>query len=157
MKNTSSSNRFNSNSRLLLGFLGLLLSGCVLLAGLGAMSKTFAARIGSPHAGPSASLALSSKNDVASSPGPAHRLDEQGNRPAGMSFLPLHPRSTRAIRPAGNGDWFSLGPPGGDVFDAAASTVDANIVLAGLAPGGSFGGTLYRSTDAGNTWSQVGL
>ena len=84
MKNTSSANRFNSNSRLLLGFLGLLLSGCVLLASLGAMSKTFAARIGSPHAGPSASLALSSKNDVASSPGPAHRLDEQGNRPAGM-------------------------------------------------------------------------
>src|SRR6476646_3943978 len=155
MKSTSSSNRFNSNSRLLLGFLGLLLSGCVLLAGLGVISKTFAARIGSPHAVPSASLALSSKNDVASNPGPAHRLDEQGNRPAGMSFLPLHPRSTRAIRPAGNGDWFSLGPPGGDVFDAAASTVDANLVLAGLAPGGSFGGTLYRSTDAGNTWSQV--
>jgi len=41
------------------------------------------------------------------------------------------------------------------VSDVAASTVDANIVLAGLAPGGSFGGTLYRSTDAGNTWSQV--
>ena len=155
MKSTSSSNRFNSNSRLLLGFLGLLLSGCVLLAGLGVMSKTFAARIGSPHAVPSASLALSSKNDVASNPGPAHRLDEQGNRLAGMSFLPVHPRSTRAIRPAGNGDWFSLGPPGGDVFDAAASTADPNIALAGIAPDGSFGGTLYRSTDAGNTWSQV--
>jgi photosystem II stability/assembly factor-like uncharacterized protein len=41
------------------------------------------------------------------------------------------------------------------VSDVAASTVDANLVLAGLAPGGSFGGTLYRSTDAGNTWSQV--
>jgi photosystem II stability/assembly factor-like uncharacterized protein len=155
MKNTSSSNRFNSNSRLLLGFLGLLLSGCVLLAGLGAMSKTFAARISSPHAVLSNSAALSSKNDVASNPGPAHRLDEQGNRPGGMSFLPLPPRNTHAIRPTGNGNWFSLGPPGGDVFDAAASTVDANIVLAGLAPGGSFGGTLYRSTDAGNTWSEV--
>ena len=155
MKTAPNSNRFNSNSRLLLGFLGVLLSGCVLLAGLGAMSKTFAARIGSPHAVPSNSLALSSKNDVASNPGPAHRLDEQGNRPAGMFFVPLLPRNTRAIRPAGNGDWFSLGPPGGDVFDAAASTVDANLVLAGLAPGGSFGGTLYRSTDAGNTWSQV--
>ena len=59
------------------------------------------------------------------------------------------------IRPAGSGDWISLGPPGGDVFDAAASTVDANIVLAGLAPGGSFGGTLYRSSDGGNTWSEV--
>ena len=50
MKSPSIPNRFNSNSRLLLGFLGVLLSGCVLLAGLGAISKTFAARIGSPHA-----------------------------------------------------------------------------------------------------------
>ena len=39
--------------------------------------------------------------------------------------------------------------------DAAASTTDPNIVLAGLAPGGSFGGTLYRSSDGGNTWSEV--
>ena len=51
--------------------------------------------------------------------------------------------------------WVSLGPPGGDVFDVAASTLDANIVIAGLAPGGSFGGTLYRSSDGGNTWSEV--
>ena len=155
MKNTSSSNRFNSNPRLLLGFLGLLLSGCVLLAGLGAMSKTFAARIGSPHAVPSTSLALSSKNDVASNLGPAHRLDEQGNRPAGTFFVPLLPHKTRTVRPAGSGAWTSLGPPGGDVSDVAASTVDANIVLAGLAPGGSIGGTLYRSSDGGNTWSEV--
>ena len=41
------------------------------------------------------------------------------------------------------------------MFDVATSTVDANIVLAGLAPGGSFGGTLYRSSDGGNTWSEV--
>src|SRR6266568_3576677 len=155
MKSTSNSNRFNSNSRLLLGFLGLLLSTCVLLAGLSAISKTFAARIGSPHAVRSTSAALSSKNEVASNPGPARRLDEQGNRPQGISFLPLHPRNTRAIRPTGNGDWFSLGPPGGDVSDAAASTVNANIVLAGLAPGGGLGGTLYRSSDGGNTWSDV--
>ena len=72
-----------------------------------------------------------------------------------MSFLPLHPLSSRAIRPAGTGNWSSLGPPGGDVFDAAASTTDPSIALAGIAPDGSFGGTLYRSTDAGNTWSQV--
>src|SRR5882672_7710981 len=155
MKTASSSNRFNSNSRLLLGFLGVLLCGCVLLAGLGAISKTFAARIGSPHTVPGTSAAMSSKNDVASNPGPARRIDEQGNRPRGMSFLPLPARNTRAIRSTGNGTWFSLGPPGGDVFDAAASTVDANIVLAGLAPGGSFGGTLYRSSDGGNTWSEV--
>src|SRR5437764_8336536 len=138
MKSTSNSNRFSSNSRLLLGFLGVLLSTSVLLAGLGAISKTFAARIGSPHAIRS-TPALSSKNEVASNPGPARRLDEQRNRPQGMSFLPQPPRNTRAIRPTGNGDWFPLGPPGGDVSGAAASTVDANIVLAGLAPGGSFG------------------
>src|SRR3989440_170145 len=155
MKSTSNSNRFNSNSRLLLAFLGVLLSTCVLLAGLGTISKTFAARIGSPQAVRSTSPALSSKNEAASNPGPARRLDEQGNRPQGMSFLPLPPRNTRALRPAGNGDWFSLGPPGGDVSDVAASTVDANIVLAGLAPGGSVGGTLYRSSDGGNTWSEV--
>ena len=72
-----------------------------------------------------------------------------------MSFLPMHRETLVHIRPAGNGDWSSLGPPGGDVFDVAVSTVDANIVLAGLAPGGSIGGTLYRSSDGGNTWSEV--
>jgi photosystem II stability/assembly factor-like uncharacterized protein len=151
-----SSNRFYSSCRLLLGFLVVLLSGGVLLIGFGGISKAFAARVGSPHAVTSTSPALSTKRDVASNPDPAHRLDEHGNRPRGSSFLPLHPRNSRAIRrPAGNGDWSSLGPPGGDVFDVAASTVDANVVLAGLAPGGSIGGTLYRSSDGGNTWSEV--
>ena len=155
MKSTSSSNRFYSNSRLLLGFLGVLLSGCVLLAGLGAISKTFAARIASPHAVLSTSSALSSKNDVASNL--ARHTDstnkEIGHRACHSCRCP--PRNTRAFRPAGNGDWSSLGPPGGDVSDAAASTVDPNIVLAGIAPDGSFGGTLYRSSDGGNTWSEV--
>jgi len=155
MKSTSSPNHFNSNSRLLLGFLGLLLSGCVLLAGLGAMSKTFAARIGSPHAVPSTSLALSSKKDVASNLGPAHRLDEQGNRAGGIKPGTAVGTKYRGERPVGASAWTSLGPPGGDVFDVAASTVDANIVLAGLAPGGSFGGTLYRSSDGGTNWSEV--
>jgi hypothetical protein len=155
MKSTSSSNRFYSNSRLLLGFLVVLLTGCVLLAGFGAISKTFAARIASPQAAPSTSSLLSSKNDAASSADPAHRLDEQGNRPSGMSFLPMPARNTRAFRPTGNGDWFSLGPPGGDVFDAAVSTVAPSIALAGIAPDGSLGGTLYRSNDGGDTWSEV--
>jgi photosystem II stability/assembly factor-like uncharacterized protein len=147
-------NRFYSKSRVLLGFLVVLLSACVLLIGFGGISKAFAARVGSARALPSNHVAFSTKRDAASNPGPANRLDERGNRPGGMSLLPLHPRNTRAIRPAGSGNWFSLGPLGGDVFDAAASTVDANIVLAGLAPGGSFG-TLYRSSDGGNTWSEV--
>jgi len=149
MKNSSNSNCFYSKTRLLLGFLGVLLIGCVLLAGVEALSKTFAARIGSPQAGTGISSAQSSNLDA------SRRLDERGNRPAGMSFLPLHPPGSRALRPAGTGNWSLLGPPGGDVFDAAASTVDPSIALAGIAPDGSFGGTLYRSTDAGNTWSQV--
>src|SRR3982751_156500 len=129
MKNPSTPNRFNSNSSLLLGFLGMLLSGCVLMAGLGVISKAFAARISSSHVIPNNSSASPFKNDVASIAGPAH-LDEQGNRPPSM-FQPLHSRNTRAMRPAGNGNWFSLGPPGGDVFDAAVSTADPGIVLAG--------------------------
>jgi photosystem II stability/assembly factor-like uncharacterized protein len=148
-------NRFYSKSRVLLGFLLVLLSACLLLIGFGGISKAFAARVGSARALPSNHAALSTKSDVAPNTGPAHRLDEQGNRPGSMSFVPMLPRNTRAFRPAGNGDWSSLGPPGGDVFDVAASTVDANVVLAGLAPGGSFGGTLYRSSDGGNTWLEA--
>src|SRR5262249_1301951 len=154
MKRMPSSKRFCSSSPFLLGSFVFLVGACVLLIGLATISKTFAARIGSAPAG-SSIAPLSATNHPASSSGPARRLDEQGNRPLGMSFLPLHPRNTRAIRPGGNGDWSSLGPPGGDVFDAAVSTVDSNIALAGLAPGGSFGGTLYRSSDGGNTWSEV--
>ena len=146
MKNAPNSNYFYSKTRLLLA---VLLSGCVLLAVAGALSKTFAARTGSPQRGTGVTPAQSANL------GASRRLDERGNRPAGMSFLPLHPLSNRATRPAGTGNWFSLGPPGGDVFDAAASTADPNIALAGIAPDGSFGGTLYRSTDSGNTWSQV--
>jgi photosystem II stability/assembly factor-like uncharacterized protein len=155
MKSGSSSNRFCSSSRLSIGLLIALLGGCVLLVSLAATSKTFAARSGSRQAVPSSSPALSFKNDVASNPDPARRLDEQGNRAVGVSFPPLYPRNAHAIRPAGNGNWSSLGPPGGDVFDAAVSTVDPNIALAGLTPGGSVGGTLYRSSDGGNTWSEV--
>jgi hypothetical protein len=155
MKNYSNPNRFNSNSRLLLRFLYVLLSSCVLLAGLGVISKTFAARIGQPHVVPSNSSALPFDNDLTPTPVTTHRLDEQGNRPSSMSFQPLHSRNTRAIRPTGNGNWFSLGPPGGDVFDAAVSTADPSVVLAGIAPDGSFGGTLYRSSDDGDTWSEV--
>src|SRR5215813_11424443 len=155
MKKMPSSKRFCSRSPFLLASFVLLVGACILLIGLATISKTFAAaRIGSASAG-SSIAALSTNNHPVSSSGPARRLDEQGNRPLRVSFLPLHPRNTRAIRPGGNGDWSSLGPPGGDVFDAAVSTVDSNMALAGLAPGGSFGGTLYRSSDGGNTWSEV--
>jgi hypothetical protein len=131
MKSASSSGRFYSNSRLLFALLVVLLTGCVLLIGLGAISRTLAARIGSLQAVSTASAL--SYNYGASNSDPARRLNERGNRLGGLSFLPVHPRNTRALRPAGNGDWFSLGPPGGDVFNAAASTADPGIALAGIA------------------------
>ena len=155
MKSASDSNRLYSKSRLLCGFLVVLLSGCVLVASLGTISKTFAARIGSSQSVQGNSSALNFENDYVSSAHPARRLDDRGNRPSGASFVPLHPRPSGVIRPGGNGNWASLGPPGGDVSDAAFSTTDPSIALAGIAPAGSFGGTLYRSTDAGDTWSEV--
>src|SRR5215208_5778166 len=154
MKKIPNSNRFCSSSRFLLGFLVMLLGGGVLLLGLTAISKTFAARIGSPQAG-SSTQALSSKNDPVTNSRAARRLDEQGNRAAIERFVSLHLHEPRGVRPAGNAAWSSLGPPGGDVFDAAVSTVAPSIALAGIAPDGSFGGTLYRSSDGGNTWSEV--
>ena len=73
-----------------------------------------------------------------------------------------HARATRfasASAPApagvGTGNWSLLGPPGGDVADVAASPTAAGVVLAGVAPGGSWGGTMYRSTDGGVTWAPV--
>src|SRR5262249_40616411 len=115
MKSASNSNRFYSKSRLLLWFLVVLLTGCVLAAGFGAITRSFAARIASPHA---------TKSDLISNSDSAGRLDEQGNRPQAISFRPAHRRHPQTIRPTGKGDWFSLGPPGGDVFDAAVSTAD---------------------------------
>ena len=85
-----------------------------------------------------------------------HRdMDNKGNRANGLELSTAFSTKHRAERPAGGGAWASLGPPGGDVFDAAFSTVNSSIALAGIAPDGSFGGTLYRSSDAGNTWSEV--
>ena len=82
-------------------------------------------------------------------------FDEKGNRANGIKPGAALRTKHHGARPVGTATWVSLGPPGGDVFDAAVSTIDSNIALAGLAPGGSFGGTLYRSSDGGNTWSET--
>jgi photosystem II stability/assembly factor-like uncharacterized protein len=55
----------------------------------------------------------------------------------------------------GTANWNPLGPPGGDIADVAASPTQAGVVFAAVVPGGSWGGTLYRSTDAGGTWARV--
>jgi hypothetical protein len=56
---------------------------------------------------------------------------------------------------AGGESWAALGPFGGDVFDVARSPIAPNIMLAGIAPGGSSGGALFRSTDGGANWAVV--
>ena len=80
------------------------------------------------------------------------RTDLRGVR-AGVAAIPLH--AAGAASAAGTGAWTSLGPFGGDVADVAASPSAAGVVLAGIAPGGSFGGTLYRSVDGGDHWNAV--
>jgi len=52
-------------------------------------------------------------------------------------------------------EWDPLGPFGGDVSSVAASPTAGAVVLAGVAPNGSAGGTMYRSTDGGDTWAVV--
>ena len=84
-----------------------------------------------------------------------YRLDEHGNRARCGGCAPVIGREDRPAAIAAGGAWSPLGPPGGDVLDANVSTIDSAIALAGIAPGGSFGGTLYRSSDGGETWSDV--
>jgi len=154
MKRISISKHFCFNSRLLVASL-LVLAGVSVLISLGATSKTFAARLASPPRLASGYGDRLPENDAALDREPVRRMDEQGNHPMGTPFVPLPRHKTHTIRLAGDGAWSLLGPPGGDVFDAAVSTTNPDIVLAGLAPDGSVGGTLYRSSDGGNTWSEV--
>jgi hypothetical protein len=83
---------------------------------------------------------------------PAMRTDLRGVRAHVSGYAAPLPAWSAG---AGSGAWSSLGPPGGDVSDVVASPTQPGVVLAGTAPGGSFGGNLYRSTDAGVTWVQV--
>lgn len=78
--------------------------------------------------------------------------DYAGRRPF------AHPASIanpRIAHDAGAGGWQALGPFGADVTDVAQSPTAPDVVLAGIAPGGSSGGTLYRSTDSGQNWLAV--
>jgi photosystem II stability/assembly factor-like uncharacterized protein len=146
------------HTRLLIYLLFVLLSVSVALVGFGAISKAFGGTgesTGLPRTTEATGNAQPHAKDVTLTNDVLRYLDTRGNR-AGAIRLKAGPAAKhRAKRPAGAGAWSSLGPPGGDVFDAAVSTADSSIALAGIAPDGSFGGTLYRSSDEGNTWSEV--
>jgi photosystem II stability/assembly factor-like uncharacterized protein len=133
---------------MLAGFFFVLVGSGAILKGSGATKGTTGPL---QIAAPAASARPS--QDVVDNP--QHYLDNKGNRAGGIRPEAGPAAKHRLQRPAGSGAWISLGPPGGDVFDTAISTVDSSIALAGIAPDGSFGGTLYRSSDAGNTWSEV--
>src|SRR5882762_5237828 len=150
--------QFAFSNPLLIGLFFVLLSVSFALIGSGAISKGFGditRPTGSLQTAAATANAQSHSNDVMLRDNPHRYLDEKGNRASGIKSGPAVGARHRGHRRAGGSAWTSLGPPGGDVFDVAASTADANVVLAGLAPGGSFGGTLYRSTDDGATWSEV--
>jgi photosystem II stability/assembly factor-like uncharacterized protein len=158
MKYMSNSQFAFSNRRLLISLFFALLSVSLALVGLGAISKgTGDTRqsMSSPQTVAATAKAQPHSKNATPMDDPHRYLDQKGNRANANEPGPAVPAKHQGKSPAGSGAWVSLGPPGGDVFDVAASTLDANIVLAGLAPGGSFGGTLYRSSDGGNTWSEV--
>src|SRR5436190_2986943 len=158
MKPKSSYQCAFSNPRLLVGLFFVLLSASLALGDSGVFLKRSAdtrEQTASAQTGTAIVKSQPNSKDVIFRNNPQRFIDEKGNRVSGMNPRTVAGTKNRGESPAGAAAWVSLGPPGGDVFDVAASTVDANIALAGLAPGGSFGGTLYRSTDGGNTWSEV--
>jgi len=158
MKHRSNSQFAFSNRRLLISLFFALLSVSLALVGLGAISKGTGGTkesTSSPQTAAATADPRPNSKNVTPRDNPHRYLDEKGNRANGIKPGSTLGAKHRGERPLGDGAWVSLGPPGGDVFDVAASTLDANIVLAGLAPGGSFGGTLYRSSDGGNTWLEV--
>lgn len=126
--------------RALCALLALGLTGSVVLTSSGAAAD----RVAVPAANANQWL------DASGVPMDAHgyRADAGAVAATGAATTPGKATATAA-------QWSSLGPPGGDIYDIAASTVDPNVVLAGFAPGGSSGGGLYRSSDGGATWSEV--
>src|SRR4029077_2720215 len=137
MKYGSNSEFAFSNRRLLIGLFFVLLSVSLALVGLGAISKGTSdtkESMSSPQTAAATANAQPNSKNATPSDNPHRYLDEKGNRANGIKPGPPVPAKHQGKRPAGSGAWVSLGPPGGDVFDVAASTLDANIVLAGLAP-----------------------
>ncbi|MCH8252235.1 MAG: hypothetical protein IID36_07260 [Planctomycetes bacterium] len=84
------------------------------------------------------------------------RMDEQGHQArATVRHVLLELAGSDGEGSANGVDWVALGPFGGDIDDVAVSPTDPNIVLAGLAPAGASGGTLFASIDGGAFWSEV--
>jgi hypothetical protein len=88
---------------------------------------------------------------------PEVRKDDTGARALAVVANAGNPTGiTKVKSPATDGQsWSALGPFGGDVQDVASSPTVPATMLAGLAPSGSVGGSMYRSTDSGASWAIV--
>src|SRR6266705_2584668 len=153
MKNESNSRSAFFNLRISISLLVVLPGAFLALISLDAISNGTLKEKGSPPSEGTIADKRHSQQDPANSP--RRNFDQHGNRASTVGLVHRHVAKHRQAKTVGGGAWSSLGPPGGDVFDAAVSTTNPDIALAGLAPGGSVGGTLYRSSDGGNTWSEV--
>src|ERR1700742_3799232 len=120
-----------SNRRLLISLFFALLSVSLALVGLSAMSKGTGdsmQSMSSPQTAAATANAQPHSRNATPRDNPHRYLDEKGYRANGTKPGAELPARHHGKRPAGSGAWVSLGPPGGDVFDVAASTLDANIV-----------------------------
>src|SRR5215475_10903786 len=106
-----------SNSRLLMSLLFVSLGCFFALIGFGANSKASADTNRSSGLLQNASATANAQphsNDLG-------LFDEKGNRAVGIRPGAALRAKHRGTRPVGTAAWVSLGPPGGDVFDAAVS------------------------------------
>ncbi len=83
------------------------------------------------------------------------QMDDQGLRAVAAEAYTTGDGAGHQPLGGDSSNWTALGPFGGDVQDVAVSPTSADIVFVGLAPAGSSGGKLYRSTDGGDNWSIV--
>src|SRR6266481_1817519 len=138
MKNQSNSRSAFFNLRISISLLIVLLGAFLALISFGAISNGTAKGKGSPlFGGTGAHDRHSQQNPLNHS---TRSFDQYGNRASTVGFAHRHAGKFRRNGILGEGAWSSLGPPGGDVSDAAVSTTNPDIALAGIAPDGSVGG-----------------
>src|SRR5436190_16639317 len=111
MKNESNSRSAFFNLRISISLLIVLLGAFLALIGFGTISNGSAKGNGSPLFGGTTA------HDRRS-------FDQYGNRASSVGFVHRHAVKYRRARILGEGAWSSLGPPGGDVSDAAASSTN---------------------------------
>src|SRR5438477_12962322 len=130
MKNESNSRSAFFNLRISVSLLIVLAGAFLALIGFGAISNGTLKEKGSPPSEGTIADKRHSQQDPANSP--RRNFDQHGNRASTVGLMHRHAVNNWRATILGGGAWSSLGPPGGDVFDAAVSTTNPDIALAGL-------------------------